>query len=69
MKKNVAQFDRVFRILLAVIIAGLYFANLISGLTAVVLLALAAVFIITAFVGFCPLYALFGISTKKTNKR
>lgn len=65
MKTNMGTVDKVIRILVAIIIAGLYYAEKISGTTAIVLLILAGVFIVTSFLGFCPLYWPFGISTKK----
>jgi hypothetical protein len=49
----------------AIVIAGLYFANLISGAVAIILLILAGVFILTSFMNFCPLYYPFSISTRK----
>jgi hypothetical protein len=64
MKPNMGTVDRVIRILAAIGIAGLYFANLISGTTAIILLVLAGVFILTSFMSFCPLYLPFGISTR-----
>jgi hypothetical protein len=65
MKKNMGTVDKVVRILAAVIIAGLYFANIISGTVAIILLILAGIFILTSFMSFCPLYLPFGISTRK----
>lgn len=65
MKKNMGSTDKIIRIAIAVIIAILYFTNTISGTLAIVLGAFAVVFIITSFVSFCPLYAPFGISTRK----
>ncbi len=65
MKKNMGSVDRVIRMLVAIVIAGLYFTNQISGTTAIVLLVLAIVFVLTSFVSFCPLYLPFGISTNK----
>ena len=65
MKINMGNADRIIRILLAVFVAILYFANIISGTTAIVLGVLAIVFVITSMVSFCPLYLPFGISTKK----
>ena len=56
--------DRVIRLLVAVVVIALYFANIISGTVAVVLLVLSGVFILTSFLNFCPLYAIFGFSTK-----
>lgn len=57
--------DKVVRILIAMVIAGLYFANILSGTVAIVLLIFAGVFILTSFISFCPLYYPFGISTRK----
>jgi len=41
MRKNMGSADRVIRILVAVSVIALYFGNLISGTTAIVLLVLA----------------------------
>ena len=68
MKKNMGTVDKVVRILVAIVIAGLYFANLISGTVAIILLVLAGIFILTSFISFCPLYLPFGISTRKKDK-
>lgn len=57
--------DRIIRIIIAAIIAGLFFANIIPGVLGIVLMALAGVFLLTSFISFCPLYAPFGISTCK----
>jgi Protein of unknown function (DUF2892) len=65
MKKNMGNADKIFRILVALIIVGLYFTNLISGTLAIVLLVFAGIFILTSFISFCPLYLPFGISTRK----
>ena len=69
MKKNMGSVDKVVRILAAFTIIGLYFANIISGNVAVILLIIAFIFIITSFMSFCPLYLPFSISTRiKTNQ-
>ena len=65
MKKNMGTADRVTRILIAIVIAALYYTETISGTVGLVLLILAGVFVLTSFVSFCPLYAPFGISTCK----
>ncbi len=65
MKKNMGSVDIIIRIIVALIIIGLYFTNQITGLAAIILLIFAIVFIATSFVGFCPLYLPFGFSTKK----
>ena len=63
MKTNMGNVDKVIRILAAILIGVLYFTQIISGTTAIVLLVVAAVFILTSFLSFCPLYLPFGIST------
>ena len=55
--------DRIIRVIIAVIIATLYFTNVITGMLGIVLLILAAVFLLTSFISFCPIYAPFGLST------
>ena len=65
MKKNMGMADRVIRTVAAVVIGLLYFTGTISGTLAVVLSIVAIAFLLTSAIGFCPLYAPFGISTKK----
>jgi len=69
MKPNMGTIDKAVRILVAAVIAILYFTNVISGTLAVVLIILAGVFILTSFMSFCPLYWPFGISTRKSEKQ
>lgn len=65
MKPNMGNADRVIRVAVAAIVLVLYFTGTITGTLGIVLLVLAAVFVATAFVGFCPLYLPFGIRTRK----
>jgi len=65
MKQNMGNLDKAIRVLVAVVIAILYFTNVINGILAIVLLVFATVFVVTSLVGSCPLYLPFGISTKK----
>lgn len=60
--------DRFIRITLAVIVAVLFYTNVINGTLGIVLLVLAGVFVLTSFVGFCPLYALVGLNTCPVKK-
>lgn len=55
--------DRSIRVIIAAIVAFLYFNGTISGTIGIILLVLAAVFVLTSLVSFCPLYAPFGIRT------
>lgn len=65
MKKNMGTADKVIRVLVALVIAGLVYAEVLTGTLAIVLLVLAGVFVLTSLLGFCPLYLPFGISTCK----
>jgi hypothetical protein len=68
MKKNIGTLDRIIRILVAAILAGLYFANVVTGTWGVILAVVAVVLLITALIHFCGLYTLLGITTRKHNK-
>ena len=65
MKINMGAVDRVVRIVIALVLGWLYFTNRVTGILGIVLLVIAAVFVVTAVVGFCPAYLPFGLSTKK----
>lgn len=65
MKKNMGTTDKAIRTLFAVAVAVLYILGMISGTVAIILGALAVIFILTSLVSFCPLYAPFGITTCK----
>ena len=63
MKKNMGGADRIIRILVAAVFAYLYFSGTVTGILGLVLLVLGGVFVLTSFVGFCPLYTLVGLNT------
>ena len=65
MKKNMGTIDRIIRVSLVVLIAILYFTDVITGTWAIILGILAVIFLVTSLIGFCPLYLPFGISTRK----
>lgn len=68
MKKNMGTADRIVRIILAAVVAILYFNNTISGTLGIVLMVLAGVFVLTSIVSFCPLYTLVGLNTCPAKK-
>ncbi|ATA74746.1 MULTISPECIES: YgaP family membrane protein [Capnocytophaga] len=69
MRTNMGATDRIIRLLIAVAIGILYFTNVISGTLAIVLGILAGVFVLTSFIGFCPLYLPLGINTCRNKKK
>jgi Inner membrane protein YgaP-like, transmembrane domain len=68
MKKNIGSADRIVRLIVAALIAVLYFTNTITGLLGIVLLILGGIFLLTSLISFCPLYALVGVNTCSENK-
>lgn len=65
MKANMSSADRIIRVIIAVIFAALYFTGTVPGTLGLVLTIVAVVFLLTSLIGFCPLYTLFGMRTKK----
>lgn len=66
MKKNMGTIDRIIRVIIAALIAVLFFTNQITGTLGIVLIILAAVFLLTSFISFCPLYLPLGLKTNKS---
>jgi hypothetical protein len=63
MKPNLSNLDRTIRVIVAALFAYLYFGGIVTGVLGIELAALGVVFVLTAIVGYCPLYALFKFST------
>ena len=63
MKNNMGLTDRIVRVIIAAIIGILYFSGMLSGTLGIVLMVVAAVFVLTSLLGFCPLCAPFGLNT------
>jgi hypothetical protein len=63
MEINMSAADRAIRLLLVAIIAILYFTDNVSGMVAIILGILAVIFAFTSFMGFCPMYYPFKVST------
>lgn len=66
MNKNMGLTDRLIRILITVAVAILYFTDQINSTTALILGLFACIFVVTSFIGFCPLYVPLKLSTKKS---
>ncbi|NMC40140.1 MAG: DUF2892 domain-containing protein [Bacteroidales bacterium] len=69
MKKNVGSIDKVIRFLIAALIAVLFFTKVITGTIGIILLVFAGILVLTALLGFCGLYSLFGISTCRVQEK
>ncbi len=65
MKSNESGLDRVIRVVLGVILIALNLGGVVTGSWGIVLLVVGAIFIVTGLIGFCPLYTLLRIRTRK----
>jgi len=63
MKSNIGTTDKIIRIIVAAVLAILYFTNTVTGTLGIILLIFAGVLVITSLVGFCGLYTVLGIRT------
>ena len=66
MKRNMSNTDRIVRVVIAASFAYLYFAGIVTGGLGIVLVVLGGVFVLTSVVSFCPIYAMFKLSTFKS---
>jgi len=66
MKLNMGSADRIIRAIIAITLGILYYYNVgfMTGTVGIVLLVVAAVFLLTSLVSFCPLYTIIGLNTK-----
>lgn len=65
MPKNMGLIDRLVRLAIAAIVAVLILTGQIGGAVAIVVGILAAVFLLTSIVSFCPIWHALKISTMK----
>lgn len=60
---NVEKIDRIVRVVLAVILATLYFTKVVEGTWAIATIIAAVVLFMTSLRQCCPLYAILGFGT------
>jgi hypothetical protein len=67
LKQNESTLDRVVRVVIGVVafLVGMY---VLKGVAQTIALVISAIALVTGAVGFCGLYAIFGISTCKVKK-
>ena len=64
-EKNMAAADRAVRTLVAAAVIALWATGAIGGTLALILGIVAAIFLVTSLVGWCPLYTLIGVATRR----
>ncbi|MGM0588515.1 MAG: YgaP family membrane protein [Bacteroidota bacterium] len=65
MKNNMGTADKAIRSIVAIVAVVLYALEIVTGTWGYVMLAVAAIFFLTSFMSFCPLYVPFGLNTGK----
>lgn len=65
MKRNMGDADKGIRVIIALIVALLYYNDTISGTLAYVLMGISIVLLVTSLINFCPLYKVLGVNTCK----
>ena len=68
MNSNMGKADKGIRVLIAAVVAVLYYMDIIQGTVAYILMAVAIILLLTSLVNFCPLYKVFGINTGNAKK-
>ncbi len=68
MKKNMGNADRIIRLIVAAVLAYLYFGGVVTGTLGIVLVVVGGVFVLTSLISFCPLYSLVGLNTCPVKK-
>lgn len=63
---NESPLDRAIRIVLGIAIAAVAVAGVVTGPVLYGAWIVAAILLVTGIVGFCPLYAILRVSTRKT---
>lgn len=65
MSTNESSIDRMIRVVIGVVALVAAFALGIGSIGGIILAVVGVVMLVTAAVGFCPLYHIFGMSTCK----
>jgi len=63
MKANVGGIDRIVRLLAGLALSAVGAMAMVAAPWSYVAMGAGAVFVVTSAIGFCPLYAIFGIKT------
>lgn len=61
--------DKIIRLVIAAVLAILFFTKVVTGTLGIILLVVAIVFVLTSLISFCPLYLPFGINTCKNKSK
>ena len=66
MVKNMGNIDRTIRIIVGLVLIGLFIGKITSGVFGIILAIVGLANIVFSIIGSCPVYPIFGWSTCKT---
>ncbi len=69
MKFNESGSDRIVRVIVGISAIVLIVAQVLTGLPAIILGVVGGILVATGLVGFCPLYGLLRLSTKRAESK
>lgn len=68
MKPNEGTSDRIIRFVIGAAVAMMGLMYALTGIVAIAVFGIAAVLMLTAAIGICPLYSVFGVNTCSLKK-
>ncbi|WP_405292283.1 DUF2892 domain-containing protein [Algibacter sp. Ld11] len=67
LKKNMSNFDRLVRFIVAILLLSLFFLGEIRGILGIILIVVSFMFAFASITAFCPFYKSVKFSTKNKN--
>jgi hypothetical protein len=64
MSFNVGGLDRGIRLVIGIVLIALAFFHIFTGVAGIIAYVVAGIALVTAILGFCPAWTLFGINTR-----
>jgi Protein of unknown function (DUF2892) len=68
MVRNVGKVDRIIRLIAAIVLIDLAASRTITGYVSVIVWIMGGILLVTALIGFCPMYSLFNIHSCSQKK-
>lgn len=67
LRKNLGRTDAIIRLIITAVIVALYITGVIAGTAGIILLVVGGILTLTSLVGFCPIWAVLGVNTRRGN--
>lgn len=68
LKRNMNNFDRITRFIVALLLLSLYFFGNVNGYIGILIIVISSLFSFASITAFCPFYKSTNLSTYKTSK-